>query len=111
MRYPLNLLLCTVALLASCAWPESSNWHLMDSGYSINPGNSASDFSVEVHLNQLKALGGEINSLQFRQFVAERLKWHGMCPSGWAPLPCAEEGSCVQRTSRSVTVPGRCTPS
>ena len=111
MRYWNRPLLFTATLLASCAWSESSNWHLMDSGYSINPGDAASDFLVEVHLNQLKELGGDVNSPQFRQFVAERLKWHGKCPSGWAPLPCAEDGSCLQRTGRSVTVPGRCTPS
>ncbi len=104
------LLACADVLLASCAWSESSNWHLMDSGYSINPGDAASDFFVEVHVNQLKQLGGEVNSPQFRQFVAERLKLHGVCPSGWEPLPCVEDGTCVQRTRRSVTVSGRCTP-
>jgi hypothetical protein len=110
MKSSPNLLLCTATLLASCAWPESSNWHLMDSGYSINSAN-ASEFSIEVHLNQLKELGDDVNSPQFHQFVAERLKWHGICPSGWTPLQCAEDGSCLQRTRRSVTVPGRCTPS
>lgn len=106
-----NLLACAAVVLASCAWPVSSNWHLMDSGYSISPGNGAGDFLVEVHLNQLKELGGDVNSAQFHQFVAERLKRHGRCPSGWAPLPCAESGSCLQHTGRSVTVPGRCTES
>jgi hypothetical protein len=98
-----------LALVASCAWPERSNWHLMDEGYAINPaGNDA--IAVEMHFNQLKRLGGDVNSAEFRLFVAERLKWHGMCLSGWAALPCVEDGSCIQRTSRSVTVFGRCLP-
>jgi hypothetical protein len=108
MTYRKIPLLCTATLLASCAWSESSNWHLMDEGYAID-AKSESEVSVEVHLNQLKALGGDVKTPQFRQFIADRLKWHGKCPSGWAPLPCAEDGSCLQRTKRSVTVPGRCT--
>jgi hypothetical protein len=95
-------------LLASCAWEPSSNWYLMDSGYSIDavePG----EFVMELHLNQLRQLGGEISGPRVRLFVAERLQWHGMCPAGWAFLPCIEDGSCVQRTHRSVTVAGRCT--
>jgi hypothetical protein len=110
MKHPLNLFLCAVALLASCAWSESSNWHLLDEGYAID-AKSTNEVTVEVHVNQLKQLGGEVNAPQFRQFVAERLKWHGMCPAGWAPLPCVEDGSCLHRTKRSVTVPGRCAES
>lgn len=101
------ILLFATLLLASCAWPVKSEWHLMDSGYAIDAAN-ASEFAFEVHVNQLKQLGGEITTPQFRRFVAERLKWYGMCPAGWAPLPCVEDGSCVKRTDRSVTVPGRC---
>ena len=98
-----------LALLASCASPEGSNWHLVDEGYAINPtGDDA--IAIEMHFNQLKRLGNNVNSVEFRLFVAERLKWHGMCPSGWAALPCVQDGSCVQRTSRSVTVLGRCLP-
>ena len=107
MRYWPALLLCSATILASCA---GSKWHLLDSGYSIN-ANDPSDVSVTVHVNQLKQLGGEVNAPQFRQFVAERLKWHGMCPAGWTPLPCVEDGSCLERTKSSVTVPGRCTES
>jgi hypothetical protein len=101
------LLVGAVALLAGCAWSEKSNWHLMDSGYSIDPLNP-DEFVMEVHLNQLKELGGDINNARFHLFVAERLKWSGMCPSGWKFLPCIEDGSCVKRTSRSVTIQGRC---
>jgi hypothetical protein len=97
-----------MAMLASCSWPEKSNWHLADSGYSINALDS-NEFAVEVHVNQLKQLGGEINSAEFRLFVSESLKSHGLCPLGWLPLPCVEDGSCVQHTRRSVTVFGRCT--
>jgi len=102
-----HLVVCAAALLTSCAWSESSNWHLMDAGYSID-ARDANEFAFEVHVNQLKQLGGEVSSPAFHLFVAERLKWHGMCPSGWALLPCVEDGACVQRTRRSVTVPGRC---
>jgi hypothetical protein len=94
-------------LLGSCA--VGSNWYLMDSGYSINPvEGDAQAYAVEVHVNQLKQLGGDVNSAEARLFIAERLKWHGVCPAGWQPLPCVQDGSCVQRTRRSVTVPGRC---
>lgn len=110
MRYWPTLLLCSATVLASCAGAESSKWHLLDSGYAIN-ASDPSHVSVRVHVNQLKQLGGEVNAPEFRQFVAERLKWHGMCPAGWAPLPCVEDGSCLERTKSSVTVPGRCTES
>ena len=110
MRYWKSPLLCTATLLASCAWPVASDMHLADEGYSIK-ALSADEVAVRVHMNQLKELGGEVTTAEFRNFAAERLKRHGMCPSGWAPLPCVEDGSCLQRTRRSVTVPGRCTQS
>ena len=103
-------LVLAAVVLASCAWSERSNWHLMDEGYSIeaiNPGQ----FYFEVHVNQLKQLGGDVSGAEFRLFVAERLKRNAMCPLGWAPLPCVAEDSCVQRTHRSVTIPGRCAQS
>ena len=93
------------ALLGSCSM--SSNWHLIDSGYSIERLKSG-DFAIEVHVNQLKQLGGDVQSAQFRQFVAEGLKSHALCPTGWTPLACVGDGSCVQHTTRSVTVLGRC---
>src|SRR5688572_33331712 len=92
-------------LLASCSL--SSNWHLMDSGYSIDTINGA-DVAIEVHVNQLKQLGGDVNSARFRAFVEEQLKAHDLCPTGWTPLACVADGSCVQHTRRSVTVAGRC---
>lgn len=98
-----------LAVITSCAWPERSNWHLVDEGYAINRGDENA-FAVEIHLNQLKELGDDVHSAEFRLFVAERLKWHGMCPSGWAALPCVQDGSCIQRTRRSLTVFGRCLP-
>lgn len=102
-----SALIAAALLLASCS--TASNWHLIDSGYSIDVGE-AGQFAFETHRNQLKQLGGDVHAPQFRLFVAERLKWHRLCPQGWAPLPCVEDGSCVQRTNRSVTVQGRCTP-
>ena len=99
--------LAATLLLAACA--VDSNWYLMDSGYSISPVSGESDvYAIEMHLNQLKQLGGDLNSAEVRLFVNERLKWHGLCPTGWAPLACVGEGSCIQRTARSVTVTGRC---
>jgi hypothetical protein len=97
----------TALLLASCS--VGSNWYLMDSGYSIDVREN-DEFAIEVHLNQLKQLGGDIRSAEFRLFVSQRLKWYGVCEHGWQPLPCADDGSCIQHTKRSVTVPGRCTP-
>ena len=108
MTHSWILALGLVIMLASCAWPVASDMHLADEGYSIK-AVSADDVSVRVHVNQLKELGGEVTSAEFRNFAAERLKWHGLCPSGWAPLPCAQDGSCLKRTTRAVTVPGRCT--
>jgi hypothetical protein len=97
------------ALLAAClaACAPNSVLYLLDSGYSLDAVGE-SEFAFGVHVNQLKQLGGEVNSAQFRLFVAERLKWHEMCPTGWSFLPCVKDGSCVQRTNNSVTVPGRC---
>ena len=108
MRLPIALA-ALLALLASCAWPEASNWHLVDEGYAISRGENDA-VAIEMHLNQLKRLGGDINSAQVRLFVVERLKWHGLCPKGWAPLPCVNDGSCVQHTRRSVTIFGECEP-
>jgi hypothetical protein len=100
------LIVLSAVLLGACSLP--GNWHLMDSGYSIDQ-LPEDQLAVEVHLNQLKQLGGEVNSAEFRRFVGERLKWHDLCPAGWEPLPCVEDGSCIQRTKRSVTVRVRCT--
>ena len=94
-------------LLVGCAM--ESNWALVDSGYSINPvAGDEQGYAIEMHRNQLKQLGGEVNSPEFNLFVTTRLKWHGLCPNGWQPLACVQDGSCVLHTRRSVTVPGRC---
>jgi len=94
-------------LLAACS--VGSNLYLMDSGYSINPlEGDAEGYLIEVHLNQMKQLGNNVNSAEFRRYVSERLKWHGMCAAGWQPDACVKDGSCVQKTPRSVTVTGRC---
>lgn len=102
-----TVILALALLASSCA--TSSNWHLMDSGYAIDTENG-NDFAIEVHHNQLKQFGGDVNSRAFHRFVAERLKIHDLCPKGWTVLPCIEDGSCVQQTNRSVTVFGRCAP-
>jgi hypothetical protein len=98
-------------LLGACA--VSSNRHLVDSGYSIVPPVAGGDdaFAYEIHLNQLRQLGGDINSAEFHRFVAAGLKDHGICRAGWEPLPCVQDSSCVQHTRRSVTVHGRCVTS
>lgn len=105
MKRSRSLALASLALLSACA--TDSNWHLMDSGYSID-ASGGDVFAIEVHLNQLKQLGGDVHSAGFRQFVGERLKWHGLCASGWAFLSCIEDGSCIRHTARSLTVQGRC---
>jgi hypothetical protein len=106
MRGPFAVALASTLLLG-CA--VESNWALMDSGYSINPlPGDDQVYAIEVHRNQLKQLGGEVNSAEFNRFVATRLKWHGLCPNGWQPLACVKDGSCLQQTPRSVTVTGRC---
>ena len=92
-------------LLSGCAL--GSNWHLVDEGYSIQLRDDG--FAAEVHLNQLKRLGGEVHSAEFRRFLDQGLKQHGLCKEGWAFLACTEDGSCIQHTSRSVTVYGYCT--
>ena len=104
----LHRLLClTAVLLAGCA--TESNWYLMQSGYSINPvAGEDSTYAIEVHRNQLRQLGNDVNSAEFRLFVVHQLRNHGLCPAGWQPLPCVRDGSCVQHTKRSVTVTGRC---
>jgi hypothetical protein len=101
-----RLLACTSVVLAGCA-SGSGEWHLFDAGYSIDAA-SPSDFVFQVHVNQLKQLGGDVNTPKFKLFAAERLKWYGMCLAGWTPLPCADDGSCIERTSSTVSVPGRC---
>jgi hypothetical protein len=99
--------LAAAALLASCS--VGSTLYLMDSGYSINPVEGQPDgYAVEVHVNQMKQLGNNVNSAEFRRYVSERLKWHGLCNTGWQPAQCVLDGSCVQHGSRSVTVTGRC---
>ena len=101
-----RLLACASLALAGCG-TGSGAWNLFDSGYSID-ASTDSNFVFEVHVNQLKQLGGEVNSPRFQLFVAERLKWYGMCPAGWTPPQCVDDGSCVKRTDRIVAVPGRC---
>ena len=99
--------LTATLLLAACS--VSSNLYLMDSGYSINPvEGDPNGYAIEVHVNQMKQLGNNVNSAEFRRYVSERLKWHGICPTGWQPAACVADGSCVQKSSRSVTVTGRC---
>lgn len=94
-----------VVLIAGCATTE---WHLHASGYAIQPMPDSPDFSFSVHKNQLKQLGGDVNGPKFRHFVGERLKWEGVCPSGWEALPCTDDGSCVARARHTVTMFGRC---
>jgi hypothetical protein len=107
MKTRLLAVLAALSFAPACA--VDSNWYLMDSGYSIHPvPGDELGYKIEVHRNQLKQLGGDLNSAQFNRFIAERLKEHGMCLSGWQPLRCIEDGSCVQQTARSVTVAGRC---
>lgn len=99
---------CALALLVSCS--ARSDWHFFSSSYSINPAIDG-DYAFEVHVNQLKQFGGNVNSPEFRHFVLERLSWHEGCDGGWRLLPCVADGSCVLRTRLSVTVFARCAKS
>lgn len=101
--------LCAAAVLAAgCSFTSKGFWKLVESGYSLDVAPYSNEFSIEVHVNELKQLGGDIKTAQFRLFVSQRLKQHGLCPGGWEPLVCTEDGSCVSRTRNSVTVFGRC---
>jgi hypothetical protein len=103
-----HLLVVAAALLASCSLSEGGRWKLIESGYSINPFPDSDQFAIAVHANELKQLGGDVKTAQFRLFVSERLKREGLCPRGWEPLPCTQDGSCVSRARDSVMVLGRC---
>ena len=103
--------LCTAALGAGCGFlPIDSDLVLLESGYSINVAPYGDEFAIRVHVNQLKRLGGDVKTGEFRLFVSERLKIHEVCLGGWEEQLCADEASCVQRTRHSVTVFGRCLP-
>ena len=99
--------LAATLVLAACT--VGSPLYLMDSGYSINPvDGDPNGYEIAVHVNQMKQLGNNVNSAEFRRYVSERMKWHGICLAGWQPDACVKDGSCIQKTSRSVTVTGRC---
>ena len=105
------LLVWAVAMLAGCSLIGlDSDLMLLDSGYSLQVAPYGEEFAFRVHVNQLKELGGDVKSAQFRLFVSERLKMHEVCPAGWEEQLCADEASCVQRRRTSVTVLGRCLP-
>jgi hypothetical protein len=99
--------LSATLLVAACT--VGSPLYLMDSGYSINPvDGDPNGYEIAVHVNQMKQLGNNVNSAEFRRYASERFKWHSICPAGWQPDACVKDGSCIQKTSRSVTVTGRC---
>jgi hypothetical protein len=105
-----KLLIALAAMLVgACAL--NSDWMLFDRGYSLNPAPYGEQFEIRVHLNELKQLGGDIGSAEFRRYVSERLKEHRICAGSWEQQLCAEEALCVRRTAYSVTVRGRCVPS
>jgi hypothetical protein len=97
------------ALAAGCSWiPLDSGWRLAESGYSLETAPYKEEFAFRVHVNELKRLGGDVKSAAFQHYVAERLKWHGLCPGGWERQLCAHDDACTQRTDHAVTVFGRC---
>lgn len=103
--YRTLLALGAVLMLAGC---NAIEWGVHGTGYSINPAPESPEFSFAVHVNQLKQLGGDVKTPQFRRFVDSRLKQVGLCPAGWEALPCTEDGSCVRHVRHTVTVFGRC---
>jgi hypothetical protein len=98
------LVVATALLPASCS---STGWQLAADGYSVIPGPNG-EFAFAVHQNQLKQFDGGVKAARFRLFVSEHLKWEGLCPRGWEPLPCTEDGSCISQARFSVTIFGRC---
>ena len=96
---------CALLILTAC---NAAEWGVHATGYTINPAPDSPEFSVAVHVNQLKQLGGDVKTPQFRQFVDARLKRIGLCPGGWKAMPCTEDGSCVREVRHTVTMFGRC---
>ena len=96
-----------LVLAAGCG---GSDWMLAESGYSLDVAPYGEEFAIRVHVNELRQLGGDINSPLFHHYVGERLKRRGLCPGGWERQLCAEIEHCVHRTEYSVTVYGRCVP-
>jgi hypothetical protein len=92
-----------LVLAAGC-----SDWMLAESGYSLDVAAYGEEFAIRVHVNELRQLGGDIDTPLFHHYVAERLKRRRLCPGGWERQLCAEIEQCVHRTDYSVTVYGRC---
>jgi hypothetical protein len=101
--------LAAVLLLAGCVGLDS-DFMLARSGYSLDVAPYGDEFAIRVHVNELKQLGGDIDSARFHLYVADRLRRHGYCPGGWEEQLCADPARCVHRTRDSVTVQGRCVP-
>jgi hypothetical protein len=79
-----HALVCAAAALAAgCSVLADSNWMVFERGYSRDVAPYGDEFAIRVHLNQLKQLGGDVKSAEFRLFVSERLKSHGLCLGGW----------------------------
>lgn len=98
------VLLCA-ALLGACS--HHGEFYLWDAGYTIS--HRADSFEFEMHRNQFKYLGGDVESPRFRRFVFEQLTRHEGCKGGWQMLPCVADRSCVTETGLSVSVLARCT--
>ena len=100
--------LACAALLAGCVAPLDSDWMLIDRGYAIDVAPYGDEFSIRVHVNQLRQIGGDPHSAQFHLWVGERVRWHGICLGDWQEQLCADPAACVQRTRSAVRVHGRC---
>ena len=98
-----------VALAAMLA-AGCGSWQVAQSGYRIDPAPYGEEFAMRVHVNELKRLGGDVKSTEFRVYVAERLQREGLCPAGWERQLCAKGDDCVERTNVAVTIFGRCLP-
>jgi len=107
-----HLLGLTAALLvAGCAAIDlDSDFMLARSGYSLDLAPYGDEFSIRVHVNELKQFGGDIKSAEFHLYVAERLRRHGSCLGGWEEQLCADPALCVRRADSWVRVFGRCVP-
>jgi hypothetical protein len=96
-------------LLAGCAYLTSDeNWQVVERGYALGRAPYGNEFSMQVHVNELAAVGGDVHGPRFALYVGERLRRNGLCPEGWQFLECTVDESCLLRSANAVKLFGRC---
>jgi hypothetical protein len=97
-----------------CSFPAASgsNLYLMDSGYSINPlDGDPEGYAIEVHLIPDEAARQQREQRRIPPLCQRAAQVARHLPRGVAADACVKDGSCIQKSSRSLTVTGRCVPS